>query len=283
MVEILNPQPGCSIYDPAMGSGALLLASLNFVKSRDRSATLFPSGTEKISRLVTLAKMNLALHEYPGEALISGDAFAEIPHDEERPKYDYVISNPPVSQLESNHALLDLASHPAFVFGPPLRYVDLNFIQLTVSCLRPGGSALLLVRLRPLFGSGKEQEIRKRLVEAGCVELVVALPERLLPTTPAACAVLKLRTPIRGAFRPPVKLIDASSEFETDERGKRILSRANIDRILATISSDKVTDGLSILKTTSDLSIRDYNLVPANYLRSNDAQINLGENTVMRR
>lgn len=283
MVEILDPRPACSIYDPAMGSGALLLASLNFVKNKDRNATLFPSGTERISRLVTLAKMNLALREYSGEGLTSGDAFARRSYEEGRPKYDYVISNPPVSQLESEHALLDLESHPAFVFGPPLRHADLNFIQLAVSCLKPGGSAVLLVRLRPLFASGKEQDIRKQLVEAGCVESVVALPERLLATTPAACAVLKLRAPIRDASIPPVKLIDASSEFEADERGKRILSRANIDRILVTISSDKVTDGLSILKIASDLSIHDYNLMPAKYLRSDDAQINLGENTVMRR
>jgi tRNA1(Val) A37 N6-methylase TrmN6 len=281
MVKILDPHPGRSIHDPALGSGGLLLASLDHLQKLG-AGRLQLSGTEKIFSLATLAKMNLALRGCSTEAVKDRDAFA-LADEEQQPKYDYIISNPPVSQFRTDGELSRLGLHPAFKFGPPQRNADFDFIQLAISSLKPGGRALLLVRLRPLFAVGKEQEIRKRLLEAGCIESVVRLPEKLLITTPAACAILVLRPPSYNSTPIRVKLIDASSEFGFDEREKRILTEVNIEKIVSALGSDEPIEGLSIVKAPDDLAAHGYDLLPTTYLQLGPARVNLGENTVMKR
>lgn len=283
MAEILDPRPDSSVHDMAMGSGDLLLASLHYARIMRGGARLHLSGTEGAPRLVTLAKMNLSLFGCNNDALTAGDPFVEGRHPKEAARYDSVISNPPVMRKLPAKALTSLQTHPAFKFGPPLTSVDFNYIQLAISLLKPGGRALLLVRMKPLFARGKGQDIRARLIESGYVESVVALPDRLLSTTSAACAVLMLRQLTNRIGEHRVKLINAAEEFGVDQDGKRTLTPENIKKIVAAIRNEGEIDRFSTLKTPADLAADDYCLLPANYLRGGHARINLGENTVMKR
>jgi type I restriction-modification system DNA methylase subunit len=282
MANALAPRPGDRLLDPAFGTGDLLLASLEVAARTGMARTpLRTTGIERNQWLASLAKLHTALRGHPEQTLITGDAFV-VTRDLSEPKFDGVISNPPVLELPDD-LRRKLGDHPAFRFGPPLRTSDLNFIQLAVSGLKPGGTAVLLVRTTPLFASGKEREIREALLKANCVSAVVSLALKLLPNTSAQCAMLLLRAPSPSHDARPVKLVAADTEFSLDGRGKRILTSENQSRILSALHSPHPQPGFSIIKTVEDLGKRDYSLVPMHHLLAERVPVNLGESTVMAR
>lgn len=281
MTKVLAPQPGDEILDPSSGSGDLLLASLDVAARTSLAGKhLRTSGIERDPLLTTLTRLRLALSGHPIQGLVTGDAFARPLG---KPKFDLVISNPPVLQLPSDRVRWELEHHPAFRFGPPLGTSDFNFIQLAVSSLKPGGTAALLVRMTPLFVSGKEREIREALLKAGCVSAVVSLAAKLLPNTSAPCAMLLLRAPSGSGSAPPIKLVAADTEFTLDGHGNRFLTLENQARILSALHSPDAQPGFSALKTVAELETHDYSLVPMHYLLAGRVPVNLGESAVMAR
>lgn len=217
------------------------------------SGALEVYGTEKNREARALARLTLALQGYASNGVVAADSFdaaaSGLPG-----KFDFVMSNPPVYREASKERLQSLSEQRTFAFGPALVASDFNYIQLAVSKLKPDGTAALLVRLRPLFADRKEKEIRERLVMAGCVECVVSLAPRLLPTTSAPCAILLLRAPRPKGGQPKVKLVAADTEFAVDDRGQRILSQDNIAKIVAAARSSEPIEGFSIIKTVKELA-----------------------------
>jgi tRNA1(Val) A37 N6-methylase TrmN6 len=280
MVQILDPKPGSSLLDPACGSGGLLLASLEHLKRRHIKGTLGFTGVERQSHLAAFAKLNLALCGHLSQHVTVGDAF-EITGSQLLGKFDYVLSNPPALRLSESEEWR-LYRHPAFHFGPLLPTTDFNFIQLALAHLKPGGSGLLLVRHRPLMARGKEQEIRRQLLEAGCIRAVISLPSRLLPTTSAACAILVLQAPARPPTEPSVTLIAADAEFGIDDRGRRVLTAANIERIHAAVTAEPIK-GFSAVKRMEDLAKANYVLTPATHVDTGESPVTLGPSAVMKR
>jgi type I restriction-modification system DNA methylase subunit len=281
MAAILAPQPGDEVLDPASGSGDLLLASLDAAARTSLAGEpLRTSGIERLQSLTTLTRLRIALSRHPMQNLSTGDAFA-LTTRPAGPKFDLVISNPPVLKLPSDRVRWELEHHPAFRFGPPLGTSDFNFIQLAVSSLKPGGTAVLLVRMTPMFASGKEREIREALLKAGCVAAVVSLASKLLPNTSARCAMLLLRAPSGSQTAPPIKLVAADTEFTLDGHGNRFLTPENQARILSALHSPDPQPGFSTINTVKELAERDYSLVPMHYLLEGRVPVNLGESTVM--
>jgi type I restriction-modification system DNA methylase subunit len=282
MVDMLDPQPNRSIFDPAAGSGGLLSGALEYLEKNGHRDPLQVYGVEKNTQATTVARMNLALHGHPSEGLTTTDAFNLSKRDSPG-QFDYVISDPPVYREFSKDRLEQLSAQPEFAFGPALPASDLNFIQLAVSRLKSDGTACLLVRFARLFSGGKERDIRERLVRAGCVECVVSLSTRLLRTTSAPCAILLLKAPRPQAGSPRVKFVAADTEFAVDKGGKRYLTPANMERISAAVRSPDPIEGFSTIKTVEELAQHDFSLVPSTYLDAETQWINLGPNTVMRR
>lgn len=279
MVEAIRPRPGSTLLDPACGSGGFLLASLEHVRRENINDSLQVNGIERLSSLADLARVNLAVHGHLKGQVLAGDAF-EMADTVSPQLFDYVLSNPPAAQHSESPWHFD--GHPAFRFGPPQSTTDFNFIQLAVAHLKPSGSGALLVRHRPLIGGGKDLEIRRRLLQAGCITAVISLPARLLPTTSAACAILMLRAPTQQPAEARVKLIAADSEFCIDERGKRVLTADNIARIRTALASEPI-EGFSVVKSLEELAKVDYDLNPASHFGTGQTPVNLGPNLVMKR
>ena len=193
IVELANPQPDDSIYDPACGTGGFLLAAYDYAR-RISDSDRIPSilGCDINSQTANMARINAVLHGLPPGSIKSGNSLFDLFPDGEQTYFDIVITNPPIG-LRHDELTLDRlkdSSGSNFIYGPPTRISDFNFIQHALSRLTNKGKAVILTSLRPLFISGQEAEIRRRLVTSDIIEAVITLPSNILPHTGAQSAVL---------------------------------------------------------------------------------------------
>jgi type I restriction-modification system DNA methylase subunit len=211
--------------------------------------------------------LRIALSNHSFQNIVAADAFLSMrePNDT---KYDRVISNPPVRDVPEG-LRWELEHHPAFRFGPPLATSDFNFIQLALACLKPGGTAALLVRMTPLLGTGKKRGDPRGVTQNG-LHLGRGLARtKLLPNTSARCAILLLRAPTSSPIVTPIKLIAADAEFTMDSHGKRVLTQENQTGILSALHGPDPQPGFSTIKSIEELAQRDYSLAPTHTCSGN--------------
>jgi len=194
LVGIVDPEAGKRIYDPACGTGGLLLAAYRHTQTKDEhdsNTEIF--GQDINVQTASIARLNALLHGVPRPVIDSSDSLVRPLTQTLGKRFDFALSNPPSGLKHSDPVLADLRQTSAdFHYGPPTRVADFNFIQRVLGSLNDDGRAALLINLRPLFIQGQEGEIRQRLVESDVIESVIILPDKLLPQTNVASAVLFL-------------------------------------------------------------------------------------------
>ena len=180
LVNLLQPMDGKSLYDPAVGTGGMLIAANQFAREQSRNSkglSLF--GQDKVANSVAISKINLLMHQLFDANIYLGDTI----HDPKNvqngkiQKFDYVLSSPPFSLRINEAEIYDLERHAfhRFPFGLPGRIADYLFLQHIYSSLNESGKAVVVVSGRVLFVSGAEGEIRKRFIESDSIEAVVSL------------------------------------------------------------------------------------------------------------
>lgn len=196
MLASLVPAHAETVYDPACGIAAALLRLPDPAKPRQLVG-------HDISRdVLSEAAQRAYLHNVELELAVSN--VLEFDPDPEL-RADVVIAEPPLGMRWNSAAAL---SDPRFVYGVPAKSgADLAWIQHAIAHLAPHGTAFVLTTSGALSHQGRNSEIRTRLVSAGCVEAIVQLPGKLLPTTSIA--------PVLWVLRPAhavadVLLVDAS-------------------------------------------------------------------------
>ena len=198
IVEIIEPYHG-RIYDPACGSGGMFVQSAGFVARhrRDPNAEISVYGQEKVAETVRLCKMNLAVHGLAGD-IKQGNSYYEDPHTS-RGKFDFVMANPPfnVDKVDKER----LRDDPRFPFGLP-RADNANYlwIQLFYSSLNATGRAGFVMANSAADARGSELDIRKQLIEAGAVDVMVAIGPNFFYTVTLPCTLWFLD---RGKTSPP--------------------------------------------------------------------------------
>ena len=204
IAELIDPQPFSTIYDPACGSGGLLIkARLLYERrhpeERSRSPRLW--GQELNPVTFAMAKMNMFLHDYTDSSFAIGDTFRKPGFGPEGTllQFDYVVANPMWNQDNYDEAFYDNDSYNRFNFGiPPRSSADWGWVQHMFASLKEGGRAAVVLDTGAVSrGSGsrsanKEKAIRQALVEADGVEGVVLLPENLFYNTTAPGIILLL-------------------------------------------------------------------------------------------
>jgi type I restriction enzyme M protein len=173
IVEIIEPFHG-RILDPACGSGGMFVQSAAFVtahaQNSSREISLF--GVEKDASTVKLAKMNLAVHGLSGDIREANSYYVD-PH-EARARFDFVMANPPfnVSGVDKER----IKDDPRFGLGiPNPDNANYLWMQIFHSALNERGRAGFVMANSAADARGSELEIRKKLIEAGAVDVVVAI------------------------------------------------------------------------------------------------------------
>ena len=236
LVEMLRPYG--LVYDPCCGSAGMFVQSVEFVRAHasgngngDRAAAdISVYGQESNYTAWQLARMNLAIHGIDGSQISHGDSL----HDDRHPdlKADCILANPPFNV--SGWGGKRLQGDQRWVHGtPPEGNANFAWVQHMVHHLAPSGAAgLVLDNWSMSSNRSGEGEIRRRLVEAGLVDCMVALPGQLFYSAQIpACLWLLSRDRVSRRRRGEVLFIDARRMGRMLDRTHRELAEDDIERI----------------------------------------------------
>lgn len=222
MVDILDPKEGETIYDPACGTGGMLLAAVEHVRARGGDPRTFFGklhGQEKNLTTAGVARMNLFLHGIEDFVIGRGDTLRNPvfmdPSTGGLATFDVVIANPPFSLEQWGREVWE--SDPwgrAFAGLPTDSNGDMAWVQHMVTSMaaRTGRMAVVLPQ-GALFRGGVEGAIRQHLLRADLVEAVIGLAPNLFYGTGLAACVMVLRRTKRSERTNKVLVVDASTLF----------------------------------------------------------------------
>jgi type I restriction enzyme M protein len=242
MVEILDPVEGESIYDPACGTGGMLLGAIEHVTRKGGDARTFYGkiyGQEKNLTTSAIARMNLVLHgiedfQIAREDTLRNPAFSDSSTGG-LATFDCVIANPPFSLKEWGRELWEADPWSRAKFGiPPESYGDYAFVQHMIASMALTGNSRMAVVLPQgaLFRKSAEGTIRQALLENDMVEAIIGLAPNLFYGTQLAGCVVVLRRKKPAERKNKVLIIDASSLFRKG-RAQNFLDFEHSDQIVA--------------------------------------------------
>jgi type I restriction enzyme M protein len=223
MVEILDPKEGESIYDPACGTGGMLLGAIEHVQRKGGDPRTFFGkvyGQEKNLTTSSIARMNLVLHgiedfQIAREDTLRNPAFSDASTGGLL-TFDCVIANPPFSLKEWGRELWEADPWSRAKYGiPPDSYGDYAFVQHMIASMAATGNSRMAVVLPQgaLFRKAAEGAIRTELLKEDLIEAVIGLAPNLFYGTQLAGCVVILRRKKPAARKKKVLIIDASSLF----------------------------------------------------------------------
>ena len=260
------------IYDPAAGSGSLLLQAKKQFDEHIVEEGFF--GQEINHTTYNLARMNMFLHNinYDKFNIALGDTLLDPQFGDEKP-FDAIVSNPPysVNWIGSDDPTLinDDRFAPAGVLAPKSK-ADFAFVLHSLSYLSGRGRAAIVCFPGIFYRGGTEQKIRKYLVDNNYVETIISLPANLFYGTAIAVNILVLSKHKTDA---KIQFIDASgNDFFTKETNNNILEAEHIDKIIDIF--DKKTDIDYVAKSVDYKTIveNDYNLSVSSYIEVEDTR-----------
>ena len=263
MVQMLDPQPGDSVYDPTGGTGGMLISTLDEVKRRGGEyRTLRLYGQERNHMTASIARMNLALHGVEDFAVARGDTL-EHPAFTDRDRlrrFDLVLANPPYSIKQWNRDAWQ--SDPwgrNFLGTPPQGRADYAFFQHILRSMdEKTGRCAILFPHGVLFRK-EEAEMRKKLIEADLVECVLGLGPNLFYNSPMEACVIICRSRKTPERQGRVLLIDAVHEVAR-ERAQSFLKSQHQARILAAYHAFADDPGFARVATLDEIARQEYSL-----------------------
>jgi type I restriction enzyme M protein len=258
------------VYDPACGSGSLLLQFAK-VLGKDNVRTGF-FGQEINITTYNLCRINMFLHDinYEKFDIHCGDTLKEPYHWDDEP-FDAIVSNPPYStkwEGDSNPILInDPRFAPAGVLAPKTK-ADLAFTMHMLSWLSTDGTAAIVEFPGVLYRSGAEQKIRQYLIGNNYVDTVIQLPQNLFFGVSIATCIIVLK---KSKKENKTLFIDASQEF-IHEGNKNKLSPDNISTILQEYIDRKEVKHFSAYVDNATIKENDYNLSVSTYVEAKETR-----------
>ena len=282
MARLINPEPHTTIYDPACGSGGLLIKPrLLFERTHPDEKSAAPQiyGQELTATTFAMAKMNAFLHDFIGADLHIGDTFrnpAFVADDSSLQRFDYVLANPMWNQKEYNETFYANDSWQRFTHGlPPSSSADWAWVQHILASLKETGRAAIVLDTGAVSrGSGskqtsRERDIRKGFVENDLIEGVILLPENLFYNTSAPGIILLLNCNKPAERKAQTLLINLSNYF-VKESPKNVLTDEGIDAAAEVYQAWEYSEKLSTVITLEDARKTDYNLSPSQFVDVED-------------
>jgi type I restriction enzyme M protein len=260
IVGIIEPFHG-RIFDPACGSGGMFVQSARFVSEHRKNPgdELSIFGQEKVAETVKLGKMNLAVHGLSGD-IRQGNAYYEDLHSSTG-KFDFVMANPPfnVDRVDKDR----LKDDPRFPFGLP-RTDNANYlwIQLFYSSLSSTGRAGFVMANSAADARGSELDIRKQLIEARAVDVMVAVGSNFFYTVTLPCTLWFFdRGKLKTARANKVLFIDSRNLYRQIDRAHRDWTPAQIE-FLANIVRLYRGEAVENLHESADLLAKHFGKKP---------------------
>lgn len=260
------------IYDPACGSGSLLLQAKKQFDQHQITEGFF--GQEINHTTYNLARMNMFLHNINFDKfhIVLGDTLTKPQLWDDKP-FDAIVSNPPYSVnwigADDPALINDERFAPAGVLAPKSK-ADLAFVMHTLSYLSARGRAAIVCFPGIFYRGGAEQKIRKYLVDNNYVETVIALPPNLFYGTSIAVNILVLS---KHKAETRTQFIDASGEaFYKKETNNNVLTEAHIDHIMSLFATGDEVAHTATVVDNQTIADNDYNLSVSSYVTPKDTR-----------
>ena len=282
MAKLINPEPYTTIYDPACGSGGLLIKPrLLFEQTHPDDKSQAPQiyGQELTPTTYAMAKMNAFLHDFIGADIQIGDTFRNprfVATNSSLQHFDYVLANPMWNQKEYNDGFYESDSWNRFTYGiAPSSSADWGWVQHILASLKENGRAAIVLDTGAVSrGSGskntdRERDMRKKFVEEDLIESVILLPENLFYNTSAPGIILLLNRSKPEERKEQILLINLSQYFEKG-KPKNILTDDAIEAATEVYQAWESREKLSNVITLADAQKTDYNLSPSQFVDVGD-------------
>ena len=282
MARLIGPEPYTTIYDPACGSGGLLIKPrllFEMAHPDERGATPKLYGQELTATTFAMAKMNAFLHDFVDANFHIGDTFRKpgfVTDDSELQRFDYVLANPMWNQKEYNENFYANDSWGRFTYGvPPSSSADWAWVQHILASLKETGRAAIVLDTGAVSrGSGskqtsRERDIRKGFVENDLIEGVILLPENLFYNTSAPGIILLLNRSKPEERKAQILLINLSNYF-INQKPKNVLTNEGVDAATEVYQAWESREKLSEVITLQDTRKTDYNLSPSQFVDVGD-------------
>ena len=273
MIKLLDPQEGESIYDPACGTGGMLLGAIEHVeRSGGDPRTFFGRifGEEKNLTTSSIARMNLVLHGVEDFRIEQNDTLRTPVFTDPSgalATFDCVIANPPFSLKEWGREVWEADPWGRAAFGlPPASYGDYAWVQQMVASMgEDSGRMAVVLPQGALFRKGAEGRIRRALLEHDLIEAVIGLAPNIFYGTSLAPAVMTLRRAKPGDRRGRAIVIDASSLFRRG-RAQNFLDQAHAEEIVGWVRRFRDVEDRAKVVSTEELEREDWTLNITRYV-----------------
>ena len=258
------------VYDPACGSGSLLLKAEKILGKDAVEIGFF--GQEINITTYNLCRINMFLHDIGFDKfdIECEDTLINPQHWDDEP-FELIVSNPPYSIKwagDENPLLInDPRFAPAGVLAPKSK-ADLAFIMHSLSWLAPNGVAAIVCFPGIMYRGGAEQKIRKYLIDNNYVDCVIQLPSNLFFGTSIATCIMVMK---KGKPDNKVLFIDASNECVKVTNNNK-LTPENIDRIVDAFTDREDIEYLCRLVPYDEIKEQDYNLSVSSYVEAEDTR-----------
>jgi type I restriction enzyme M protein len=271
MIEILDPKPEKSIYDPALGSAGMLIVGYKYVEEKygkEKANTLFLYGQEVNPKTLALAKMNTLLHDIRNFYFTLGDTllYPKFKEGDSIKKFDYVIANPPWNQDGYDEDTLKKGEYwkERFKYGFATKQsADWIWIQHMISSAKE--KVAVVIDTGAVSRGGREKLIRQKVVEDDLIESIILLPEKLFYNTGAPAVIIVFNKQKLVERKGKILLINASKEFQPGKK-QNTLSKENIQKIVNAYREFKDIEKFAKVVSVDEVKENDYNLSPSRYV-----------------
>lgn len=274
MTEMLDVQPGESVYDPTCGSGGMLLSCIAHLRRQGkewRNVKLY--GQERNLMTSSIARMNCFLHGIEDFRIERGDTLAEpkLVEGDRLQRFDVVLANPPYSIKQWDRDAFASDPWGRNLYGtPPQGRADYAFQQHILQSLKPKTGRCAVLWPHGVLFRQEEAEMRRKLIAADLIECVIGLGPNLFYNSPMEACIVICRTQKPKAGRGKILLINAVNEV-TRERAQSFLTDDHIDRIVQAYRSGRDEQGFARLVPLDEIRAKDGNLSIPLYMGSEAA------------
>lgn len=264
MGRIIDPHEGETVYDPACGTGGMLLQAVELLRAQGKDArTLKIYGQEKNLTTSSIARMNMFLHDVEDFHIQRGDTLRSPAYfeDDQLATFDCVIANPPFSLKKWGDDLWmsDLFGRN-FAGVPPTGNGDLAWVQHMIKSMSyPRGRIAVVLPHGALFRKGREGQIRKKILEQDTLEAVIGLGPNIFYGASLAACILVFRANKPDNKEGKVLFIDASDQIKVG-RAQNYLEQEHADQIYTWYTNFKNIKDHVKVATLKDIAANDWSL-----------------------
>lgn len=275
MVMLMQPKPGETVYDPACGTGGMLIEAIRHIHDDPMTYGRI-YGQEKNLSTSAIAKMNLFLHGAHDFKISQGDTLRQ-PSFVEHGKlqtFNCVLANPPFSLAKWGAAQFETDKYGRNLWGCPSdSSADFAWLQHMVKSMdQKSGKCAVVLPQGVLFHGGKEGKMREHLVESDLLECVITLASGVFYSTGVSACILFLNNRKEVNHRGRVCLIDASSIY-TQQRAQNIMTEEDIQKVYDLYTAYESKIDYSKVVTKENIREAGYTLAVGTYIEKKKQEI----------